>query len=425
MNAVNEKKYFIELLASIPFVILTFLSLKVSNNIYYLFFSIFLWIFFILLSSTREFTRVIDIKYIFLWIFYIYILVFSFNTEGINSIKLIFTYCINLMPIVMFDFYFRGIHPKARKWIINSLFLIFNLLIIYLSIINLYYLDKNPMIARYLTSYNPSTAIGEFGRDLPKAIGGGFNFVYGLIFIPPICIYILCNLKRNKKIKLVCSISCVFILYVIYRMNFATAFLLSVCFCIYTIISRFVKPIHIFFIIILGGIIIYMLFPYLDVFFNSLANIFPEKTILNERLNQIAEIFIGSNNESSIRYRLLNIEKSINTFYNHILIGKSYTVGFDFRGEAEFIGQHNEWLDILARYGVIGGGSLVSFIVLSLKDLRYTFKRTPFARLVNITIIILIILGFLNPILGTTVLLIVYIYVPCCIEIFMNREVSR
>jgi hypothetical protein len=130
--------------------------------------------------------------------------------------------------------------------------------------------------------------------------------------------------------------------------------------------------------------------------------------VAHQRFTQLLSVLLNQGEGTSVYFRVEHIYRSLGTFFQNPVLGKSYEVGFSFAKEAVFVGQHNEWFDIFARYGLLGGLPLILFIGYSLKDLYIDShdKNTIFI------IAIFIFLGFFNPIINTSILMFIFVVFP-------------
>lgn len=80
----------------------------------------------------------------------------------------------------------------------------------------------------------------------------------------------------------------------------------------------------------------------------------------------------GNSGDLSARFDL--IEKSFQTFFDNFFIGIGYKYAYSF-GDMFYIGvgSHSEWIDSLAKYGIIGAIPFFATISNSIKLERKTF----------------------------------------------------
>lgn len=264
------------------------------------------------------------------------------------------------------------------------------------SLISLYYvLFIEPLAIRY--------------SDYYKLIGVcDFQFVYSMaIFIGPYFCYIIDCYKRNVD---VCFNVMVFILLLscIGLSSLVTSVVIAVISLMLSFVIFFNKKIYNYLLYCILGIVVLC-----RKFFAEILILFSTKDIFNETINRkivaIANIILGSDkylDTYSIREDLTRI--SLNTFKENCWFG------IDFKDHiAGVIGGHAQWADDLARYGILGNFFIIinyittfSYMYKELKDYR---KR----KTITIALVNFLVLGFLNPNLSGTILLVIFVLVPC------------
>lgn len=409
----NKLVYF-----TFPYLILILLSIKTFYFRYVTFFFVLVFVTAFILTGNKG---IIKKKYLYLfWFFIGYSLLGFINGNPVQVIKNLCMLILNLAPFYIFDWVFSNKRKYSRMQNSKSILKIMTPVLIYTVFITLYYLFKNPYIARYMANYDPSRGIDPnmgINIDLPTAIGGGYVLIYGIILLPPVFIYLAKNNFRKISLRLFYLFTSLFLLYFIIKSGFTTAFIISTVGSFCAII--FLKRYHLInkTLLFTGIIIIAMVLlneQLLSNVINSIIHLLPEKSIISIRLAEVVPAIYGSSSDTtSFSMRLLESKETIFAFLTNPLLGIGYKVGFDYIGVSKFIGLHTEWLDILSQYGLFLGVPLLMFIGISFKEVILLFKSTSSELIMKIVIMMVIVLGFFNPIMTSATYIIVMVYIPC------------
>jgi len=120
--------------------------------------------------------------------------------------------------------------------------------------------------------------------------------------------------------------------------------------------------------------------------------------IISKRMNEIGAILATKNvdngESSDFNTRMELIGTSFNTFLNNPILGVGYKYGYIFERSSEVgMGNHNEWVDALAKYGLMGG---VFYILVFLFALQNIYRKSN-KKVSSGLAFIVIFLGFFNP----------------------------
>lgn len=349
------------------------------------------------------------------WVLSIYLLYFfMINLYSSNiSLSLKRTYAfIELSSVVfMYDFYSRFRIKRNDKVV----YIIIAILIFY-SIRILIYLQNNPygaFGARRIMSINPD--------DKNLMLGGGYALAAGLSILVPVLFYnIINNLKlRNKKLTaLFLTLLTLFFFITVVKSLFFISILMCVFGCIYAIfinesISRKV------FLLLLFIVAYFMLPTLASSFIDKLPNNDAGKFIeykVGEVMSSMGEQEYGESTDTDFRFYLYF--KSLNTFFENPMFGAGHKVDFQYdfeQVELSGIGNHSQWFDDLAKYGVF---VLLWFYYLILARKKSSHKGF------DVAFITMIITGFIKSIDSFTVLFIVFFLVPRICDMFESHKVS-
>ena len=322
--------------------------------------------------------------------FYIF-LFFVFLTSGLDintCLALFFTF----MPCMLIEAKRCLLSNKENLRTVEKM-CVFTILgiLMYYSYQSLIFLETNPMALRELISVS---------KDDNIVIGGGYALPYSMAILCPF----LLHGSRQMAIKferyyiyIVITVGT----YLVFRALFTTAILLMIfgyAVVIYKIVGF--KKRKIVFVCCLIGIFLF------SQIFSLITQYFLEQdfNVVGRRLLEISNIMNGNNgnDEGDFQSRIFLSLRSIKTFFYNPIFGVGPSVKFNyFEMEKAGVGSHAQWFDIFAIYGLFA-----LFLVAFLKKVS---KRTSEN---NISLILFVILGFLNPIFMFTIVFVVYYLVP-------------
>ncbi|MFW6008657.1 MAG: hypothetical protein ACOCP8_05255 [archaeon] len=268
-----------------------------------------------------------------------------------------------------------------------------------------------PNAARFLTNSNtdPVQNIILMRRNIGK-----FDFVYGILLLFPLLI------NYFKEHKIVVTFLLFIIFWIVIKASFTIAILLlflSLILGIFLKLNRiiviFITVFFVMFIIIIPNS--YFAYPFL-----LLANIINNPKISSRLLmivNFLEGDYITHNGTFSIA-RLYFYSLSLKTFFEHPLTG----VGPFYYIRNVGVGYHSQILDDLARYGVIGGFFISSFLVTYFKYIKSISAKVFEIAFENL-FIIFVLLSFVNLTFSQpTIGIIMFLLIPSLILIYEDNH---
>jgi hypothetical protein len=280
--------------------------------------------------------------------------------------------------------------------------ILFNVLIIGLiitSIITIRFLIQDPLASRVI-------AIAEGNSFYSMKGVGGFSFVYSLVLLCPVLFYSFIYTKSGNR-WLYLLISCLFGITVIaasYAIANIVMFMLLVVPIVFN--KKNILPVTIVFIIVLlaGKFLLSFAYDYI---------LSIENTIIRIRFLELYNfaLFNEVQASSDISLRLSTYTGSFIKFISNPIFGVGAFFGTS--GEVVGIGGHSEWLDLLARFGIVGSLPLLLFISSILKNIKSSLQKKT--RPIYIIILFyFLLLGLVNPFLGlvsmTTIFLLPFLF---------------
>lgn len=293
--------------------------------------------------------------------------------------------------ILLFGFAINSIlYCRLDNVKLDRIILCFSLIIVLLTIVTtLMGLLTNSDVARLLTS----SSTNESAANILRARNiGAFDFIYGLVIIFPVLVSMF-RKTRNRFFK-----CCIFIMIIltslcVIKSNFTTALiLLFIGFWLPFVFSSGKNMVGKLLLIICIAIIASLLFPY----FLKLIYSITTSILAKEKIMGILMFLNGTENAGDVTSRVSMFQLSLSNFLSNPIFG----VGGYYRiTMVLYVGKHAQFIDDLARYGIIGGIPILAFVIYCIKrsilikpdDSLYKSSLFP-------SIILFCLLGLLNPI---------------------------
>ena len=392
-----SKKNIVSTIIAILFFCYSITGLTISSNIYISFTLFVFWVVLTLFFDTNSFiSNFISNKKLFaLWIYLLFLFITSLiEAEGERIIKTLGETVLLFSPMIIFSYYYhiRQIGVLKKIAIISGVYY----LIIVLNA-NIFYIN-NPIGGRILAS-------NEYALGV-TAIGGGYGLAYVSSLLAVFFFDILQSNFSNKKNRvLLLLIILLLSLLVINTRSTITILALFIGLATSLILrrpkklltgykSKFlfrIRQIILLSIIFLSTILFVI---YSKEIGHWILNRFPySDNVVVNRLKEIGYFLAYQQSEGSMDARILMLHKSLSGFSSETFFGEGWKYGYAFYLSKDYIGNHSEWLDALARLGIIG--SLPFFLIFwySIKE-----ERLRVGRLIPPSyVLVLFFLGLLNP----------------------------
>lgn len=356
-----------------------------------------IWIIFAFLLSTETFqTMISGKKSIFLSIFILYLLSTGMlSGDYISTIKYIFGFVIVISPIYLVDYIIQYDHNgRLRKCLYYGGLFILS----YYAIMTNIMMKRYPTIARQLASGSDTIIQFYYGLN----IGGGYSLVYGLMFLT---VVLLLRLQKRSGHRIIeTAFLALFIITIVKAGYFIALVFMTVGVMMLLLHKKKMVNLLIilfFFIVILGTVLLDM--P--KVLGNHMVRISLEhEFILEDKVLELGNLLAGNQGDSyvNVEGRLERIKISIDSFLASPFLGNGIYTGYNSNAEEGRIGQHGEWFDALARYGILGMIPLIVFFYHSIKETR---AKVPLSR---IPFFLFFLLGFVNPVFNFTFVFVLF-----------------
>lgn len=405
-------------LTLIPFITFIFLKIGSANTVsitnitLVLFYVWFLSVFF---AKPRVVFKILNQNHYYsLFIFLLFLFLgLSFANGVFTSIKAIGAFIQVLAPIFMYEFYSRFLSKKTMRNLIVVTLGIY----IYYSLKTIIYLKLNPLAAREMVS---------IGVDDSLLIGGGFSLAYGFAILIPVLVYLIINNSKfikqifinNFSTRVLIIFAVITFLVTVYQSMFAISFLIMLFGSLYALLRMNkdkAKNNILFFGVILLVVTFFLfanqLMPLLQNYLASLNTVISNKLLVLLNLSDYANI----EDTGSMGVRLQLYMNSFYIWLENPFFGIAYKYDFSTtKMIALGMGDHSEWLDLLAKYGLFS-----VFLMIYIFKAKKVYKYNQGYKL---GFILFIILGFLNPIYIFNIFFIVFFYTPLLDDYFFSYQ---
>ena len=270
---------------------------------------------------------------------------------------------------------------NSRKWLAGVYLLVVAVSAAYTAYVAL---DGGDFVIR-------NTAFGEYDNRYPLMYGG-FDFIYGLVIVYVALLVALANggkrIKKAKKVILL-ALMVLFALTII-ASNYSTAFMLIM------VATIFILPKTNRTRIILLCVLLFCIYVVPEPLTKLIDSIPYLPKLTSSRINELILSFSGQGTSDYLTddgERLDRIFWSLRAFLAHPILGVYGS------GDNTVLGNHTEWIEQLARYGLLTAIFNTSFWVLTYRSMeRNSTPGSVTNKCIKNAFFVYLILGFLNPI---------------------------
>ncbi|MCK9627019.1 MAG: O-antigen ligase family protein [Bacteroidales bacterium] len=337
---------------------------------------------------------------------------FGFSSIGINNILIrIPIYC---LPIIM-SFVIRNYYYREKILLFTFLFLVI-----------LFNIVKNDITGYY----NPWMFESLRSSDGFSASSSTFTAV--TLFFFPVCFLLLKN-NKPKYLKFVSVFSICAASYYFFVLNSrGISFFLFLLIILGFIFSpkrsyNNINPLYLLLAVLSLSILFYLFF---DPFMNILRVVFAGNERLLEKFNNITDFSQTRNMQDTgslgarIELSLISLQTWLGGFSNFFFgIGEHAINDASMQGLTNAgVGQHSQFFDHLARYGLLGGLILYKAVK---NTLRFVLKRAHNTKMYNRIFVVLlafILYSFLNNSLIGNILFVVFLVFPLIVDILESKN---
>lgn len=247
-----------------------------------------------------------------------------------------------------------------------------------------------------------SEAVIDAGFDV--YLLGGYGYIYSLVFAMLFC-FIERDRIRNltKPESIAVWLFIISSLVVIIEAQYTIAILVLIIGTIFVLITRRGIDIKTIFLSALIGVL-FILIGELLLYYLINANIFGP--IVTDRLTQLVGLLSGnvsSNGDLALRGELYL--KTLKYLPKCFLFGTYESI----QQANTVLGWHTEWIDRLARFGIIRYTFYIAFLF---KSIKYSLPKSQVRNRYTIFVVCLVFLGAVNPILNNSFYVVMFVIIP-------------
>ena len=271
----------------------------------------------------------------------------------------------------------------------------------------------------------------NFDPEYSRAITGGANVdtVYSLVisytstyaFVMLAIFFVNMRGHYEDKYKFLFYVFLVLAAITIYMANYATAVFLGVVFVVFSIISK--KKWTMVFWISICVLAVVLLSPYISEFFLRISK-WNISEHLQSKAYQVAMSLQGKKvNYNTFDIRMEYMKNAWKVFKEVPFLGTYGRVDM-MRTYDHFLRDHNVWVDMLARYGVVRSAPLIMFYISWYKNI--TKDKAEFYKYsIFVVSMFCIVCGFFNPINKGVVQLVLFVIIPMSDVLFKEKKANE
>jgi len=339
-----------------------------------------------------------------LMFFYVLYISTSFFLTGRVHVNYPLYYHVSMVSMFFVPFYMARFYIRTNeKKFMGQLALIAVVCMIVGSLTSSYYTHVDPNIMKTISQAKDTEFI-----EYRKVGIGSFGFIYMLVIaiIAVVGQFKTRFLVGHTWVKVLLIFMCVAGINCIIDSTFTTALLLSVFGIVLILITQENKAIN-----FITYIIAFVLLIFLSQLIGSwLSTITLESEDVTTRLREIGNLIMGNEGGENTESRMEYFMKSVTCFTNHPIFGYNFA-----HKPPSPPGNHSEWIDIFAVYGLLGGIPLLTTLILKLKETARAIMQSKDFPFYTVILIVFVVYGFLDPFLHLYNLgFVMFLFVPCC-----------
>ncbi|MDD4689390.1 MAG: O-antigen ligase family protein [Eubacteriales bacterium] len=395
----TNKKYYLSVFLAVVLITFAISGYTAKSANYILLSILFLWYISAFLSAPSNFIKIFrnKISLAFMGFIIFYFIICLISSGVTNTIKYVGHSLILFSPFIIYLYYSKLKDKKLLKFILTVTIVFW----VIFAIRALMFYQQNESAARILASdRNAFDSI---------AIGGGYGLAYGSAFL---CIYLLdCFINkrfRRPKYKLYAVIAIALLFATVIETK-STVTLLGMIFgialCVTFHLLKKGSNKRITLKSIVWFLLMCIMFIVLIINTESIGTYIMRQTddkrdTFSIRLYEVGATLANNNinngESADFNIRMELIKKSATTFLENPIIGVGYKYGYISEYSAvNGVGNHSEWTDSLAKYGLIGGIPYLLIFAFIIKNER----RNNIQAISSAFIFVVVFLGFFNPFL--------------------------
>lgn len=379
---------------ALVYIIVLLLHIRLFNNALHAIFLI--WLISVLVFDGKKLSKIISLRYyISIYIFIIYFFVSSmFAFSPSTCLHRVFTSVELISPFIMYELY-RD-YRKKWKW---AVFLIFVVIFV--------------VYTRTVMVVSMSSSIAGIRQHVgdDDFIIGGFNFIYYCVLLFATLILILKrrHLKSSSE-RIVVIIWMITIVLTVVRSMYTTAFLLLFFGVLISILygKKHWKRKMLVGVGVIMAVGVFFI-PFVERFLLSINTNYSVVTVRLQDVHQGISGELVDTGDSSLLNRIKRFITSLETFFTYPIFGVNHLTADEAVFDNLLIGNHSEWVDSMAQYGVFSF-FLFYFLIKSA-------QRVSNGRDLNAVFVLFIVMGFFNQCLIHDQTMVCFFVIPIIYDI--------
>jgi hypothetical protein len=275
-------------------------------------------------------------------------------------------------------------------------------------------------VSRLMTSSGTSQ---DIVARLERMNVGAFDFIYGTVILIPILVLSLkLSIERKSKILIITTLSVIGVaMLMIFLANFVTAYVLAITAIFLSFLSTKHRIYSTFFISIILVMAIFPIIMDIVIFILNFIKDASPSIRTHIRIEGLINFLHGDIQVNSLTIRTRLFMNSLNSFLSSPFVG----VGAYYSTSYDLIGRHAQFIDDLGRFGILGAGPIFIFMFGLFKKHTTLIYNLRIRNSFVYSVLLFIILGFLNPIYSYGITLSIFFVLPILATYLQDRLIKK
>jgi len=347
----------------------------------------------------------------FFWMLYIIVIAFIARDSYYQL------YFLTAIVVLLYSYFHVILFRKKNFNIINKISKYFLIISIVVAIFAIRALSIDPFISRYLAggsidTFNYYSKIGAIGYD----------YIYGFVIISPVMFGYCFNKEIAHSSRMLIIFSFILNSLLLFMANFSMAILLYFTGVLFLLLFKKKNRIYKFFLMFITivfsllvdfrAILRYLLNTLLPLF----KSIIPSYTF--NKLMSLNNLLNNNELSGSIDIRYNKLINNFDIFVNNPIFGNALS------GQVLNVGEHAEFIDIIASGGLVGSIFYFSFIFLMLIKVYKQYESHEIKPYISSSLLLIILIGCTNNLFRAANLsLLIFIILPSLSLINMKKKI--
>jgi hypothetical protein len=291
--------------------------------------------------------------------------------------------------LLLYSYFYTVSINDRNKEIYRKIAYLFLIISIFTGISGIRALSIDSFASRYLASSN----IDVF-YYYSKMGAVGYDYIYGFSILSPVMIGYIFDKSLNKKVRIMISIAYIVNVLLLFKANFSTAIIIYIFGIILIFIFKIKNKVFGTLFLLLA-LLLYLLIDikkmihfFIIIFLEYLEPIIPSYTF--NKILSITDILSGNGLSGTIDIRHNKLVQNMEIISNNLLFGNAFS------DQRLKVGEHAEFLDLLASGGIFGFILYMAFLLIIIRNIYKLFKRVNFKPFILSSLTLVLIIGSVN-----------------------------